>query len=109
MSQERLFAYKNPLKKRFDRDSRSLLTHLTDQLLANEQILRFVYRCIQEDLETLKAFYERGPHRNRRLKRHHRLTTHQEIAQDRLDDLIVVYRSQTARKRESGAEEPARD
>lgn len=73
--------------------SRSLLTHLTDQLLANDLIPRFVYRCIQDDLETLKAFYERGPHRNRRLKRHHKLATHQVIAQDRLDDLIVVYRS----------------
>lgn len=73
--------------------SRSLLAHLTDQLLANERIPRFIYRCIQDDLETLKTFYERGPHRNRRLKRHHKLATHQVIAQDRLDDLIVVYRS----------------
>ncbi|MFL5814237.1 MAG: nucleotide excision repair endonuclease [Bdellovibrionia bacterium] len=74
--------------------SRSLLTHLTAQLLANERIPRFIYRCIQEDLETLEAFYHRGPHRNRRLKRHHRLAAHQVIPQERLDDLIVGYRFQ---------------
>jgi predicted GIY-YIG superfamily endonuclease len=74
--------------------SRSLLTHLTAQLLTNERIPRFIYRCIQEDLETLEAFYHRGPHRNRRLKRHHRLAAHQVIPQERLDDLIVGYRFQ---------------
>jgi excinuclease UvrABC nuclease subunit len=84
--------------------SQSLLSHLTHELLANENIPRFIYRCIQEDLETLKDFYLRGPHRNRRLKRHHRLGVHHVIAQDELDDLIVVYRSQTnvsKRSRES--------
>jgi excinuclease UvrABC nuclease subunit len=77
--------------------SRSLLTHLTAALLAKENIPRFIYRCIQEDLEMLESFYERGPHRNRRLKRHHRLETHSVIAQDKIDDLIVIYRSQKDR------------
>jgi hypothetical protein len=75
--------------------SRSLLPQLTAQLLARENIPRFIYRCIQEDLETLEMFYKRGPHRNRRLKRHHRLALHQAIPQERLDDLIVSYRFNT--------------
>jgi excinuclease UvrABC nuclease subunit len=67
----------------------ALLGLLTERCLENEAIPRFVYHVIQEDLETAREFFEICPKRNRALRRaagqRGRL-----IAQERLDDLIVI-------------------
>ncbi len=80
--------------------SRGLLSRLTQVLLSNEALPRFIYRTIQEDLESIESFYHIGPSRNRLLKRFHHLPGRQLIPQTQLDDLLVKYKSRERRARE---------
>jgi len=76
------------LKRLLSGASDKLLVELTERLLTNEKIPRWVYALIQEDIETVREFYERCPWKNRGLRRHHGVKG-RVIHQDELDDLLV--------------------
>ena len=71
--------------------SDALLRHLTNELLAHSEIPPFYYHRIQEDLERLQHFYKWGPARHRKIRRELGLSDHL-IAQDRIDDLLILYK-----------------
>lgn len=68
--------------------SSRLLGLIMNRLLENPLVPEFMYRGLQNDLETAREFFQRGPRQNRRLRLHHRLTA-RTIAQDEIDDLMV--------------------
>jgi hypothetical protein len=65
-----------------------LLERMTQELLTNLAIPPFFYRMIQEDLDTLRAFYLMAPRRNRDVRASLGLKTVL-IPQMELDDLLV--------------------
>lgn len=65
------------------------LEKVTEELLANERIPRFIHHVITEDLKMLEEFYEYGPGRLMRLKRANGIRK-RPIAQDEIDDLLVL-------------------
>jgi excinuclease ABC subunit C len=82
-------AWVNPLKRLLAGTSDELLAVMTASLLENESIPRFAYRSIQDDLETVREFFEHCPRRNRELRRNHGLRTRL-IPQDSIDDLMIL-------------------
>ena len=86
-----------PLKKTMHRElelflsgrSKKFLETLTQQLLENLCIPRFIHRVISEDLKILEQFYARGPKKILKLKRQHGIRR-RPIAQDEIDDLLVL-------------------
>lgn len=78
-----------PLRHFFRGTSDELLSLLTEHLLKNEKIPKFVYHVIQEDLEIAREFFLRGPRRNRELRRNHGVRK-QVIEQEQIDDLLVL-------------------
>jgi excinuclease UvrABC nuclease subunit len=91
------------LKRFLGGSSNRLLTRLTEELLENDAIPRFYYHWIQQDLERLQAFYQLCPKRNRGLRRRYG-TEGPLIAQERIDDLLVL--EQVRAGRVQGAETP---
>jgi len=79
------------LKRFLNGTSKALLGHLTERILLNEDIPRFQYHFVQSDLEQLAGFYQAGPWRNKRLRKHHGIED-KVIAQDEIDDLLVTFR-----------------
>jgi excinuclease UvrABC nuclease subunit len=79
------------LKKYLNGTDDLFLAILTDKLLENDHIPKFVYHVVQEDLEILKEFYLRGPKRNRRLRNRFG-SKGRLIAQNQIDDLLVLER-----------------
>jgi excinuclease UvrABC nuclease subunit len=57
-----------PLRTFLDGRSLGLLRILTEAMLVNETIPRFLYRSLQEDLVTAREFFRIGPRATRRLK-----------------------------------------
>lgn len=66
-----------------------LLELLATTLLEREDIPPFYNRLFQEALEAARDFFEKGPRRNRELKGLVGLRTRL-VAQDRIDDLVVL-------------------
>lgn len=85
-----------PLKKFLNGTSEEFLALLTEKLLENDSIPRFEYRMIQEDLETVSHFYLVGPKRNRHLRRTHKVKGRL-IAQEAIDDLLVMEQARLGR------------
>lgn len=79
------------LRSYFSGRSKRLLVRLTESLLERTDLPPFIYSWIQEDLETLREFFEFGPKRNRRIQRDLKIEQTL-IAQDQLDDLLVQHR-----------------
>lgn len=79
------------LKQYFHGTGDSLIAQLTEKLLERENIPKFAYGMIQEDLETVRKFYERCTRRNRGLRLLQGLRGRL-IPQAMLDDLLVVER-----------------
>jgi excinuclease UvrABC nuclease subunit len=77
--------------------SDELLKHATQELLSNSRIPPFYYRVIQDDLELLRDFYQLGPARNRKLRAALGLSDPL-IAQERIDDLLVLYKAKTKQR-----------
>lgn len=86
------------LKQYFHGTGDSLIAQLTEQLLERENIPKFAYGMIQDDLETVREFYERCTRRNRGLRIHqgHRGRL---ISQTMLDGLLVVERPDRSTRR----------
>ena len=80
-----------PLKQFLHGTSDQLIVLFTEKLLECENIPRFAYGMIQEDLETARAFYERCTRKNRLLRLRQGLRGRL-IPQAMLDDLLVVER-----------------
>ncbi len=78
-----------PLKAFLNGTSSTLLVHLTETLLENESIPPWVYAIVQEDLESLALFYERCLRRNRLLRKNHKIPGRM-IAQEAIDDVLVM-------------------
>jgi len=79
------------IRRYFKGNSNLIIARLAEGALAQESIPPFMYAVVQEDIEKLKRFYNRGPHHNRKMKRHCRIKVSL-IAQDELDDLVVKFR-----------------
>ena len=86
----RLELFRN-IRRFYNGTSKKMLAQLIDALLKRSELASFVNRLIQEDLEILLQFYEHGSGRNRKLKRALGIRSHL-IAQDQLDDLLVLVR-----------------
>jgi predicted GIY-YIG superfamily endonuclease len=85
---ERLKLFRS-LKRLFNGTSNRLLGELIERLLAREELAPFLSGYIQADIDTALEFYERCARRNRKLKREFGLGERL-VAQDQLDDLIVM-------------------
>lgn len=85
--------------KRFleGRDS-GLIHRLTDALLGNERIPRFVYGMIQEDLQTVSEFHDAQLVRHRALRKKYGLRGRL-IAQEKIDDLLALELLQRRQQR----------
>lgn len=81
-----------PLRKFLSGDSKAFLVQLVDKLLNNENIPKFIHHVISEDLKLLETFYAYGPRRVRRLRKINGIKR-RVIAQDEIDDLLVLQRS----------------
>ncbi len=91
--QQRLTLYRG-LKRFFNGTSKSLLHDLVEKLLNREDLAAFTREFVQADLETALEFYDRCANRNKRLKKRFNISERL-IAQDELDDLLVVFNVQT--------------
>jgi excinuclease UvrABC nuclease subunit len=80
------------LKRFLNGTDRGLLVSIMNRLLENETIPRFVHHVIQEDIEEAKHFFEAALKRNRLLKKHHSVRGRL-IAQEQVDDLLVLERT----------------
>lgn len=78
--------------------SRALLPALSERILQLTTIPPFFARWIEEDLLALDAFFQIGPKRNRRLKKHSGVSGRL-IAQDEIDDLLVSYSQRKKEKK----------
>lgn len=85
------------LKKYLNGVGDDLLVAITERLLLKDGIPRFYYGIIQEDLEIARRFFETCAQRNRNLRLNHGLKT-RIIAQEKIDDLIVLERERVKRK-----------
>jgi excinuclease ABC subunit C len=72
--------------------SDQLLARVTEELLLNPSIPPFFYHLIQEDLDTLRAFYLMAPKRNRDVRASLGLGRAL-IPQTELDDLLVLSKA----------------
>ncbi|MBC7692885.1 MAG: GIY-YIG nuclease family protein [Methylotenera sp.] len=79
----------SPLREFLKGRSEHLISQLSCSLLENETLPRFYSHYIQEDLEALQSFFNQGPKRNLELRKNHGLRNRL-IAQDRIDDLLVL-------------------
>lgn len=69
--------------------SSAFLRELTETLLSNEGIPRFIHHVITEDLKALEDFYVYGPRRVQALRRRYKLGR-SIIAQEEIDDLLAI-------------------
>ena len=79
------------LKRFLKGTSQTLLTQLTEELLLKESIPPFMYAVVQEDLESANLLFERGPHRNQKIRRRCQIQNNW-ISQNELDDFLVILR-----------------
>lgn len=68
--------------------SAKLLDRIFWTLLENERVPAFMRPSLQEDLETVKAFYELGPAKTHALRQKHRLRT-DVVSHERMDQMIA--------------------
>lgn len=80
--------------------SRSLLPALSERILSLEGIPPFFHKWIADDLVGLQEFFDLGPRRNRRLKRHSGIDG-ELIAQEKIDDLLVSYSQRKKERKKS--------
>jgi len=81
-----------PALKRFlQGSSAGLLVQMSEDILSNDAIPPFAYGMIQQDLETLRLFFERVTQRNRLLRLRYRIPGRL-IPQELIDDLLVLER-----------------
>lgn len=73
-----------------------LLQKFTESFLANPKIPAFYYAMIQDDLDLVRDFYIRGPRRNRLLRVKHGIRG-RIIAQERIDDFLVIEQQEKSR------------
>lgn len=79
------------LESFFEGRSPRLLSLLIEAMLANPHVPAYMYKSLQNDLETALDFFKWGPRVNRKIRITHRLTT-RTIPQDAIDDYLVHER-----------------
>jgi hypothetical protein len=84
-------AWITPLKHFLQGSSDALLSRMSEDILASDSIPPFAYGMIQQDLETLRTFFDRVTRRNRLLRLRYRIPG-RVIPQELIDDLIVLER-----------------
>ncbi len=77
-----------PLLSKFLRgESLSLLRVLSERLIENENVPRFMGPSLQDDIDSVRRFFSMGPKSTRLLKRRYRLKSHV-ISHAQMDELI---------------------
>lgn len=89
------------LKSLLEGRSKRILRTLTETLLANEKMPRFIHHCIQNDLNTLIEFYQKVARKNDQVNRHFK-RDQKLILQNEIDDLLTslqFYKKERSKKK----------